>query len=109
MVKKALPILITAVLLFACCGPDNRVREYKHIEKSSTAWKVFEGDLEKTTVHDTVNGGYGMFYVAEISGCEYIVGNGYMAHKGNCKFCEERNGNGNEVNNDKEEEETWTW
>ena len=38
------------------------------------------------------------FYVVEIDGCEYLVGisggvnssKGYMSHKGNCKYCEER-------------------
>lgn len=38
------------------------------------------------------------FHVVEIDGCEYLVGRegcgetskGYMSHKGNCKYCEER-------------------
>ena len=38
------------------------------------------------------------FHVVEIDGCEYIMGTrmysdgeaGYMSHKGNCKYCEER-------------------
>ena len=34
------------------------------------------------------------FDVIEIDSCEYIIGGagykGYMAHKGNCKYCEER-------------------
>jgi len=38
------------------------------------------------------------FHVVEIDGCEYLVGvggagdcsKGYMSHKGNCKYCEER-------------------
>ena len=38
------------------------------------------------------------FHVVEIDGCEYLVGHysggssatGYMSHKGNCKYCEER-------------------
>ena len=38
------------------------------------------------------------FQVVEIDGCEYLVGEkgfgdnstGYISHKGNCKYCEER-------------------
>lgn len=90
MVKKVLFILIVAALLFVCCGTGNSNREHIHIEKSSAVWKVFEGDLEKTTVRDTVGGGYGTFYVAEISGCEYVVGTNCITHKGNCKPCAER-------------------
>ena len=35
------------------------------------------------------------FDVIEVDSCEYIIGNagykGYMAHKGNCKYCAKRN------------------
>ncbi len=35
------------------------------------------------------------FEVIEIDGCEYLIGThgygGFMTHKGNCKFCAERN------------------
>ena len=34
------------------------------------------------------------FDVVEVDSCEYIIGcagyKGYMAHKGNCKYCEQR-------------------
>ena len=34
------------------------------------------------------------FDVIEVDSCEYIIGDagykGYMAHKGNCKYCEQR-------------------
>lgn len=34
------------------------------------------------------------FDVIEIDSCEYVIGSfgykGYMAHKGNCKYCEQR-------------------
>jgi hypothetical protein len=41
---------------------------------------------------------YCKFSVIEIDGCEYIIGRttgrgtsmGYMSHKGNCKYCEQR-------------------
>lgn len=37
------------------------------------------------------------FDVAVIDSCEYLIGNagynGYMAHKGNCKYCEQRRKN----------------
>ena len=37
-------------------------------------------------------------HVVEIDGCEYLIGRdcqdykgyGYLSHKGNCKYCEER-------------------
>ena len=35
------------------------------------------------------------FDVIEVDSCEYLIGSagykGYMAHKGNCKYCEQRN------------------
>ena len=41
------------------------------------------------------NVGGTFFDVIEIDSCEYIVGNagnkGYLAHKGNCKYCAKRN------------------
>lgn len=40
------------------------------------------------------NVGGSTFDVIEIDGCEYVIGSagykGYMAHKGNCKYCEQR-------------------
>ena len=34
------------------------------------------------------------FDIIEVDSCEYIIGDagyqGYMAHKGNCKYCEQR-------------------
>lgn len=34
------------------------------------------------------------FDIIEVDSCEYIIGcagyHGYMAHKGNCKYCEQR-------------------
>lgn len=36
----------------------------------------------------------GLFSVIEVDSCEYIIKyegyRGFMAHKGNCKYCEER-------------------
>ena len=46
----------------------------------------------KTQTIQNVDGTY--FDVIEIDSCEYVIGNfgykGYMAHKGNCKYCEQR-------------------
>ena len=46
-------------------------------------------------VADCIENGGTFFDVIEIDSCEYIVGNagykGYLAHKGNCKYCAKRN------------------
>ena len=46
----------------------------------------------KTKTIDNVSGT--AFDVIEVDSCEYIIGSfgyrGYMAHKGNCKYCEQR-------------------
>lgn len=49
-------------------------------------------ETRKTKTIDNVGGT--AFDVIEVDSCEYIIGSagykGYMAHKGNCKYCEQR-------------------
>lgn len=49
-------------------------------------------ESRKTQTIESVGGT--SFDVIEIDSCEYIIGSagykGYMAHKGNCKYCEQR-------------------
>jgi len=49
-------------------------------------------ETRKTKTIDNVSGT--TFDVIEVDSCEYIIGSagykGYMAHKGNCKYCEQR-------------------
>ena len=75
-----------------------------------------EPEIDVTEDTKTLNdeGGYVMFeygtvdeyHIQEIDGCEYILVNGSDAHepafthKGNCKFCAERNKKETEENND---------
>lgn len=66
--RKAILIIIASLMLTAC----NETRKTKTIDNiSGTA-----------------------FDVIEVDSCEYIIGSagykGYMAHKGNCKYCEQR-------------------
>ena len=50
-----------------------------------------ERALQTRTI-ENINGT--CFDVIEIDSCEYVIANagykGYMAHKGNCKYCEQR-------------------
>ena len=49
-------------------------------------------ETRKTKTIDNVSGT--AFDVIEVDSCEYLIGSavykGYMAHKGNCKYCEQR-------------------
>ena len=49
-------------------------------------------ETRKTKTVDNVSGT--AFDVIEVDSCEYLIGSagykGYMAHKGNCKYCEQR-------------------
>ena len=66
--------VIVAAMIVAClcsCEPTRRTRTIENVGGTT-------------------------FDVIEIDSCEYIIGNagykGYMAHKGNCKYCAKRNG-----------------
>lgn len=62
-----------AVMIVACLCSCNYTRQTKTID----------------------NIGGTIFDVIEVDSCEYIIGTagyrGYMAHKGNCKYCAKRN------------------
>ena len=49
-------------------------------------------ETRKTKTVDNVSGT--AFDIIEVDSCEYLIGSagykGYMAHKGNCKYCEQR-------------------
>ena len=49
-------------------------------------------ETRKTKTVDNVSGT--AFDIFEVDSCEYLIGSagykGYMAHKGNCKYCEQR-------------------
>lgn len=64
---------IVAVMIVACMCSCEMTRQTRTIE----------------------NVGGTTFDVIEVDSCEYIIGNagykGYMAHKGNCKYCAKRN------------------
>ena len=66
--RKSITFIIALLTLTACIG------------------------TRKTKTIDNVSGT--AFDVIEIDSCEYIIGTagymGYMAHKGNCKYCEQR-------------------
>lgn len=66
--RKAILIIIALLMLTAC------------------------NETRKTKTIDNVSGT--AFDVIEVDSCEYIIGSagykGYMAHKGNCKYCEQR-------------------
>ena len=66
--NKAILIIIALLMLTAC------------------------NETRKTKTIDNVSGT--AFDVIEVDSCEYVIGSfgykGYMAHKGNCKYCEQR-------------------
>ena len=75
--------LCALILSFSACQPKN----------------PHEQIIQCETLNDTVfKTKYCKFYVIEIDGCEYLIGQtsgdgysrGFMSHKGNCKYCEER-------------------
>jgi len=62
-------LIIVAVLMLAACDMSVKTRTTENIGGTS-------------------------FDVIEVDSCEYLVStlgyHGYMAHKGNCKYCEQR-------------------
>ena len=63
---------IVAAMIFACLISCSASRKTRTIERIGNT----------------------LFDVIEIDSCEYLIGSvgykGYMAHKGNCKYCEQR-------------------
>lgn len=85
-------IFFVVILLMTSC--DNRTEEQR--------WKEYQAKKEKAKADSILEAKFKGFQVIEIDSCEYLVrrmheaagyhgyGFGLMAHKGNCKFCEER-------------------
>ena len=84
-------------LLGLMIGCDNRTEEQR--------WKEYQVEKEKAKQDSITEAKFKGFRVIEIDSCEYLIkrtGNAYgqqgfgfglMAHKGNCRFCEERRNN----------------
>lgn len=47
--------------------------------------------MKNTAIHDTIETMNNTLSVAMIDSCEYILLSDRLTHKGNCKFCRERN------------------
>jgi hypothetical protein len=82
--KKLILILTASIVLFSC------EREIEvTVEKTTGA----EGGRDLEFEY----GDRGVYHIQEIDGCEYILVNGRensepaLTHKGNCKYCLERN------------------
>lgn len=62
-------LIIVAVLMLTACNLPTKTRTTKNIDGTT-------------------------FDVIEVDSCEYLIAKsgyqGYMAHKGNCKYCEQR-------------------
>ena len=61
-------------------------------EQQTTSSQIKDDSYEKFEY-----GGVDVYHIQEIDGCEYILVNGYgnhepaLTHKGNCKYCLQRN------------------
>ena len=89
--KKALLILISVICLISC---DSRTEEQR--------WKDYQAKKERARQDSITGAKFKGFRVIEIDSCEYLIKTekrgmgdcstraGFMSHKGNCKFCEER-------------------
>jgi hypothetical protein len=57
--------------------------------------------IETTNTRTVMNVGGTDFHVIEVDSCEYLICHegyqGYMAHKGNCKYCEQRRAKNKEL------------
>ena len=83
--ERVLLIIVSFLFLISC---DNRTEEQ--------IWKDYQAKQEKARQDSIFKG----FDVIVIDSCEYLIkresqsasqrGYGFMSHKGNCKFCEER-------------------
>ena len=92
--KKLFFVLLSLILITGC---DNRTEEerYRDYLEKQKQEKIKKAQTER----------WHGFNVIVIDSCEYIYkkyevrggyagyGYGFMAHKGNCKFCAERNKN----------------
>jgi len=88
---KKILIILAVILMFGC---ESRTEEQR--------WKDYKAKLEKAKQDSIRENRYKGFNVIVIDSCEYLIKTeirgfgdyttraGYLAHKGNCKFCEER-------------------
>ena len=90
-------IFLIALFLFASCGEDDEVTIEENIGLKDSSYIKFE------------YGAIDVYHIQEIDGCEYILVNGRentepaLTHKGNCKYCLERNKQSTEEVKEKEE------
>jgi hypothetical protein len=88
-------ILLIIVSIFCLVSCDYRTEEQR--------WKDYQAKIEKARQDSIREARFKGFHVIEIDSCEYLIkketmvggghrgfGFGFMSHKGNCKFCEER-------------------
>lgn len=79
---KKIVVILMGLFLFVSCGDDTETTT-ENVDNSE--YLEFE------------YGDYDVYRIQEIDGCEYIVVNGKtneqpaLTHKGNCKYCLERN------------------
>ena len=95
---KRIFIFIAFAAIFAACEPCQKGNTV--VKKTVTHQKTSTSDEKSYDVYSLnvhANNVYfsNRFAVVEIDSCEYLVslGNGYqgfMAHKGNCKYCAKR-------------------
>ena len=87
-------VWLIIVSIFCLVSCDNRTEEQ--------IWKDYQVKQEKARKDSIREARYHGFQVIVIDSCEYLIkerretrgyngyGWGFMSHKGNCKFCEER-------------------
>ncbi len=90
---KKIFILISILFAMASCSEQPDTNIYHEVERTNDVYKV-KADIIN------VNEQYGdlCLRTVVIDSCEYLIGNryepgtgyGYLAHKGNCKYCAER-------------------
>ena len=77
--KKLLILSLLFCMLCSCANEtDSSKTKYKPTDKN----------------YDVIGTDGKTYYVIVIDSCEYFKGYYILAHKGNCRFCKERNGNG---------------
>ena len=89
--KFFMVVSLLGLMMMSC---DNRTEEQR--------WKDYQAKKEKAREDLIREVKYHSFQVIVIDSCEYLIkaephgvgkystGYGFMSHKGNCKFCEER-------------------
>jgi len=82
-------ILVTIMIGLAACTNQTAERCAQEVEQQDQ----IEDDSYQTFEYGAVD----VYRIQEIDGCEYILVNGYgnhepaLTHKGNCKYCLQRN------------------